>query len=433
MTPDILDLDDEIKTRLKRLLEEQSTVSAGQLVIVGLDPIRDKLGGGWSRYRDRVHTQFDKVVEGILAPSEVSLRIAEDKYVVVFRGRDQAASRVICEKILSQVHEVFLGSPDMGGLSLESVVMTLDPEAFAQTVGVELDQDRKDRAPLQSAPTDSPGPGRKVALTKQKLGLADLDGQDVWYLPAWDMSAQRIYAFLPTVIRTVGRRRVSGYHVLEDPRNPKQIRALDLYLVERALQQLHTLQSEGGNAILTVPVSFDVLDHNESRTAFHRMCVTMPPAVRRRLVFLFTNLSPGRPPWRMAEFATMLGQLGAAVFARIEPQWDNLSRLVGLPFKGVTVDLEDDPRPHDKVRRDLLKVGDFCLQNRLVMGVGGVHDLDLANVAQSVGARFFSGHYILGAVDKPQGNLDLQWMNGHDALGSTDDPIPPTGVATHRG
>ncbi len=417
MLPDLSSLDADVRRRLKLLLEQQSTVCAGQLVIVGLDAIREKLGSGWDRYCDRVHSHFDKVVEGTLAPSEVTLRLSDDKYVVVFHDRDQAASQVVCEKILSEVHNTFLGSPDLGGLTLEAVVMTLDPESFARSMGVELDSSARSAgvSEKKSAPMAKAAPAR----VRHKAGRFDVSAQDVWYLPCWDLENQMIYSFRPTIVRTLGRRRVAGYAALEDPRDPKQIRALDLLLVERGLNDLKSLGKTEEKLLMVLPVNYVSLEHTETRARLHRLCTAVPAGVRKRVIFLLTGLTPGRPPWRVHEYATVLGQLGRVVFARIDARWDNLGPLGDLPIRGLIVDVESDFRPPQRIARDLARIRAFCQTNRLAMGVGGVYSLDLARAARELGAKFINGHYILGAVDKPQSSLSFDWMDISGVMGDT--------------
>lgn len=409
MLPDLSSLDADVRNRLKLLLEQQSTVCAGQLVIVGLDAIRDKLGDGWVRYRDRVHSHFDKVVESTLAPSEVTLRISDDKYVVVFHERDQAASQVVCEKILSQVHDTFLGSPELAGLSLDSIVMTLDPQSLARSMGLELENGSAPVGPpeAEKVPAAKPAP----AVIRKKAGPFEVAKQDIWYLPVWDLENQLIYSYLPTIIRNKGRRRVAGYSALEDTRDPKQIRALDMHLMERGLRDLLEFHKSGGKSFVVLPVHYETLERSETRGQLHRLCMSVPANVRSQVMFLLTGLTPGHPPWRVFEYATMLSQLGRMTFAEIDARWDNLGRLQDLPIRGVSVRLDDDFRPPARIAKDLVRIQAFCAANRMFVSLNGVYSLDLATSARGIGAKFVSGHYVLGAVDKPQQALALDWMD----------------------
>jgi len=426
MLPEVLSLDESVRQRLKVLLEQQSTVCAGQIAIVGLDAIRADFGEDWGRYRDRVHAYFEKVAATILAPSEVSLRLSDDRYVVVFHDRDQAASQMVCKKILSEVHDTFLGTPELTGLSLDSVVMTLDPESLARSLGVEL-------AP-QSAfagGNSDPAPAVKSAATtvaREKLPF-DERTEAVWYLPVWDLENKLVYSFLPTIIRNRGRRRVAGYDALPSSRDPAAIRALDLHILTRALHDLTAFCETGGKAFIVASVHYETLEHNESRVEIHRQCLSAPDEVRSRIIFQMTGLTPGRPAWRVQEYAAMLAQLGRLVTAQIDARWDPLERLRDLPIQGVTVKLDDDFRAADRIARDLARIQAFCSANRLFLAIGGVYSLDLASAARRFGAKFLSGHYVLGAVDRPQAPMELEWMDIYSLLGGVGTPGDHAGAA----
>jgi len=398
-------LTQEERLNLKTILESEKAVCAGQMVIVGLDALKGELGDGWSRYCDRVHGLISKIMVNVLAPSEVSLRLSDDRYVVVFRDRDQAAAKVVCKKILMEVRNTFLGAKDMQNLDIDSMILSLNPEAFAESMGLDISTPGNPQAGLANK---GAGPGKAVRAIHNRQKPFEVTAQDVWYVPVWDVENRLVYNYSPTIIREAGRQKSVGYGALPDQKNLNHLRKLDLYLAATAFRDLQECQDKGVASVVTIPIHYSTMDNDAARAEFHRLCASVSPRVRNATVFVLDGLSPGRPPWRLYEFAATLGQLGKMVLAKVSRRWERLGVFADLPVKGLIVDLEQETRG-DKMRLQgsLERIKAFCDSKRMKMGVSGVMDPPQGRMAQNVGVKWLSGHNVLGAVDCPQPAMDF--------------------------
>ncbi|MBW7836634.1 MAG: hypothetical protein H3C28_08375 [Sphingomonadales bacterium] len=404
MLEHVEELRPDIKERLKHLLHTQDTVSAGQLVLLGLDDMKARLGDDWPRYADRVHSLLHKVFTNTLLPSEVFLRLGDDRYVVVFHERDQAAARLVCEKMVQNVYEIFLGTPHFSKMALDSVVMTLDSTTLARSLGVGLSESIA--GDVQTTFMDKLSP---VRLAREEAGGLPL--REICYIPMWDIAHRIVYAYQPTIFKLSGRRRLSGYAALSNQKNPTLVHEFDAALYKTAVADLEAVAGAKRPVLGVVPVSYLTLSGVGSSVDYYRLCMGHGAKVARNLIFEAAHFNAGTPPWRAYEIVSMLKQFSRGVFVRIDASWRNLELLGDLQLLGITLDLELDARPIAQIRADIERVAAYAKKHRLLLAVAGVHSPMTAYAAAEAGARFVSGHYLVAATAKPQPALSLDWLD----------------------
>jgi GGDEF domain-containing protein/EAL domain-containing protein (putative c-di-GMP-specific phosphodiesterase class I) len=406
----IEELNPDAKKRLKQLLESQNPISAGKLVLVGLDGLKQKFGASWDKYETRVHGHMVKVLSATLMPEEVFLRIDENNYIIVFHQRDQAAAQVICEKIIQDVHETFLGEPDMKSLSLESVVMSLNHEMLARIMNIKLDPANYKTIDLPEAA--STGPKRSARL--HRAGAAVFNTADIHYIPIWDIRRQYVYAYRTAAFMREQSRQISGYAVLGSQGKRAAIAAYDKAVVERMAVDFMPLYTNKDFVYGFLPVSCQTLATIQGATDYYRHYDKHARYLSKQIVFELNHVTPGSPRWRVFEMVSTLKQYAKGVFLVIDNTWQNLGPLMELPLLGIILDLENDRRSEARIKADIKRIAEFAHKNRLLFGVGGVHQIGLAMAAADAGARFAYGHYLVAAVEKPLPSRALTWMHGDD-------------------
>ncbi len=404
---DQLELDVESRSRLKALLERQTAVTAGQIVLVGLSKIKEAMGDGWGRYRDRVYGQTEKILSTMLDPREVFLRLGEDRYVIVFHEREPAAAQVLCEKIVGTVYQTFLGISDFQGLSVEGVIMMLDPEMVAHSLGLSLERPEP-ATPLEAASVElSVDP--PIALRRAESS-EEFEG-DIGYMPVWDLPNKIIYTYKPTLTVRLGSRRVSGYLALGDGKDAKPIRILDRQLLVAAIRELIAQQDDLRSAFaMLVPVSFMSLSAKSVANEYFAQCSALPEKLRRQVLFEVAHLTPGAPPSRTFEVIAILRRFARLIYVRVDYRWKDFALLKKLPIQGVTVDLEGDPRPLAQITADLVRIATFVREQGLSLAISGVDKRALLSLTASVGARYAYGHYLISTISRPMASMTLDWV-----------------------
>ncbi|MDA5194104.1 nucleotidyl cyclase domain-containing protein [Govanella unica] len=404
----LLDLDEESRERLRLLLADGGAVSAGQLVLFGLEAVKSRLGESWPRYVDRVHEQTTKILTQVLDPSEVFLRLGEDRYVIVFCNRDQAVAQVICEKIVRDVAEVFLGTPEMMELTADGVVMMLNADSVAQILGLEVeDAEPRDLSIWQDVPPVEMAVRGPEFVTVADGAVAPLG--DICFVPIWDMARNVVYTYKPSILAVRGRRRVSGYHALEDGRDARAVRMLDFALLQAAGRAIEA-GTAGAVAIMTIPVSFRTLASRDAALDYFGDCAALPAHVRRHIIFELADLTPGTPVWRAYELLSTLKRFSRGLFLRIDQSWRDFSILQELPVRGLVFDVEMDMRPLDRIAADMARAAVEARGRGWVFAVSGVYNRELTLAARAAGARLVYGHYLVAAVSKPLPAKALDWM-----------------------
>lgn len=401
------DITPETKERLKNLLESQNLVSAGKMALVGLEPLKRKFGPAWDKYVQRVHGHMAKVLSNVLMLEEVYLQVDEENYIIVFRHRDQAEARVICEKIIQSVHETFLGEPDLNSLRLESIVLSLNHEALARAMNIEL-------RPHLDLPAATAGAGKNAPRATKPAVIAGFNAQDINYTPIWDIRRQYVYAYKAAAFARAERQSIMGYAVLANPHLPQNILTYDMALIDKVAEDFAPLHRQNDPVLGFLPVSYVTLSTVRHATDYHRHFGRRLDKMSNRLIFELNHVTPGTPRWRALEMTAVLKRFARGVFMMVDHTWQDLGLLAEVPLLGVTLNLERDPRSSARIKADIGRIANFCRKHRLLFGVGGVHDIGLAVEASEAGARFAYGHYLVATVEKPLPSRALTWMHSGD-------------------
>src|SRR6202012_4245520 len=84
--------------------------SGAKLQVLGLAPIKTRLGPKWDRLSNLVHKLFETAIARVQGPADVLVRVDELNYVLTLNALSVAEANVVCIGIAKEVCEHLFGN-----------------------------------------------------------------------------------------------------------------------------------------------------------------------------------------------------------------------------------------------------------------------------------------------------------------------------------
>jgi hypothetical protein len=328
--------------RLSRVLGERRSVLSGNINLVGLGAVREKLGVEWPRYAARAQNVADHCIRNAIGSEDIHFRYDELRFLIVFGtlNRDQAQAR--CLKIAEEIARRLLGEKfEESAAQVETCVVEADGTlVFSALTKEDLLQRLTggDAAAREASGADAPesGGGEGGENGMPDFSFAKIDKAKalslirIVYRPVWSLKQKAIttYFAAPTAMNVFGR-------LLEDTElrheYAKTVSSVefDIFLARAALTGLANLVGKGHRVLLCWPVDFETIATRQSRETYLAQCREIPDAVRQLLVLEVDRLPRGAPQSRIVECVSALRPFCRSVFVRIQPELRRLAPVAG--------------------------------------------------------------------------------------------------------
>src|SRR3546814_6167618 len=110
------------------------TVPAGQINIIGLDDLRDRLGDRWKDVEAKAHEVCGRVIRANLSQFDVYIRYADYEYLIIFGTLSADAARLKCAAIKPEILSRFLRDSATSAVTIKVVVERLDDKLLIEEV-----------------------------------------------------------------------------------------------------------------------------------------------------------------------------------------------------------------------------------------------------------------------------------------------------------
>ena len=484
---------DRFTDRLQTLLSAQKTLPYGQINVIGLDKLRDKLGNRWPKIKDRIHTAANKIIRSHMSATDVFVQYSESEYLIVFGGISSEAGRLKCVKIAEEISAYCLGSPDTAAIKVKTAVGRVDDQLmFEEMKGPDLVRDlaaaaqrvstgRPDEKAIAASPSPlrvrQPGaantrPAPPAEFTAPKLPpnpAVETQGRrsfpkaspvmptdsDLWqivddlpafdgagrgadptvsfaYRPIWDLKSKlaSIYQCVPMRLFPGHGRRV-GYGVLDSP-DPHAIARLDLETFTEALRMLDELQRNRFQIFISTAVHFETVATPKFRDVFMEIGRRVPARMRQFIIFDLVHLPEGVPQIRLAEFVTALVPFGSAVLARVALPCKSIAKYGEIGLHAIGIDLRGDKTPEIEL---IPRINQFVAEaerHKLWTYVRSLGRSSMVMAANMAGVRYVAGERIGPLVEVPVHIHKYSWEDMWRDSGIKSSASPKNQSAVHK-
>jgi hypothetical protein len=385
-----------LKARLATLVEGRSVIAAGSFHLVGLAEIRERLGPGWERVREKVHQETRRIIERHIAPQDVYFSDGADDYVIVFAVLGKSAAQLVCGKITQEVQQTLIGDSETRDISIRTVVSETDGNlriekaklsdlvtsaVAAATAGAE--------ELAWSAPPASPAsPLHASAVPQIAPGM-------IVYRPVWDVQREVLSTYLSRRSPTLGAEQ-------------DELFRLDLEALRVGIAMLTDLHRDKFRLRLSFSVSFEAIASPSRFRTYIELCRTIPEHVRKLVAFELVDLPIGVLHGRLADLTAALRPYCGVVLATVDWWRADLSQFAKTGIRLVNAVIPPETNEKHSMR-DMDRFARAAETAGLQSAVEGVGTSSLAVAAKAAGLDFISGDRIGPCLEVPNHMLRVSW------------------------
>jgi hypothetical protein len=330
-------------------------IQAGNLQMIGLQAVRDALGGDWPKRRETIHSIVEGVIRNRLDAGDTHFHLENDDYLVLFLQLNHAQAKAKAAAIAQEAERLILGELPEHNIHIASTVAEVDSDFLSSKVnsmdellrhvktggaeatgaaaacgdvlmfGDEPLQDGFAEATQQRpAPVMGAGPDLTdldqslTSLFQKKTSAAFLKECQASFYPNFS-TKRRAFSFYTVHVTHMptGRAADASDPMLEDPDELEFL--LDRYRLTTALLGLHRMVTGGHKGFISIPVSFATLATSRTRNIYLDRFKDLPAGLFRSLSIVITNIPNGTPSSRIADAFNYIQRFCAVRILDIAP------------------------------------------------------------------------------------------------------------------
>ena len=365
---------DEIAKILGPMLRMPGALREGSVYVLGIARFREKLGGNWERYQDRIYEAIDHTIEEQLGPRDVFIRGGSETYVISFDNTDMAQCAIKAALIARKIKEKLFGQSD-----IEAELHLLGEDAIKAA-----------RARAEAAASES---GSTAA------GGAKLHDCDYTFSPLWDALNKVLstYICLPTTRQRSGRIKVGDDQL---PYDASEIdwAELNARTLEYATDVVDELIRNQFAVFTSVHCNYKALESARSREIFLGACRKIPENLRKYILVHVMGADANVPTSTLTERVNAV----KPYFRYVSLQLRSLDQPVGrFAFMGLNhLSYRLDPSVPVDYKKIAALVRD-ARTARLLVSIVRIRDMATADKLAGLGVSYLGGAFLGEALEMP--------------------------------
>ena len=379
-------------------------VSAAKIQVVGLTPIKKKLGARWDRLSDLVHRLFVVALRRAQHPGDRIFRLDELSYAVSFAGMSLEETSLFCISVAKEVCEKLFGN-EIEEISVRSLVAQVQqPLVSDERRAAKLVDSLLELHGLETIVKQTAHKKPVVTMAGQVLEplLPPLDqikfahaklqkhGRHLALFPVWKLKKRQCTTlFLVPFFMAADQSTIGGQRSLAGL-DAAKIAEIDITILKAASAYALRVQDANQICAIGVGVGYETLSrlHTRVRYLAALQCIRAPHTAP--LLVKIEQIPTGTPLARVAELTTMLKSQDARVsveFQAIDAIPDVDVRLGAIGIGGAIPKGASYPTAlmlAEKLERRAISQNAFAFLNQL-------DTTDTANAAVMANIRFGAG------------------------------------------
>ncbi len=304
-------------------LLESDTISAAKLHVLGLGPLKDRLGARWDRLSNLVHRLVEKAIRSAQGPADRCIVLDELSYAVTFSNLTLAEASRVCAAIAREVCEHLFGD-QIDEVSVRSIVAeivtlsTIEEAGLGTRIETLVERHGTESVITHSIESGSPKPVVIMAGTRSESTLSAADhlqtmnsrfaqfGLRLGLLPIWELEKGTSNCLFLTTFSGSALGAVPSGKLSRSGASDQQILDMELDQLSAASifsQELHDAKKV---CAIGVGVSYGSVNSFRSRIRYVTALQKGRFFPKNPLLLKIEQIPEGAPESRIAELTAML-------------------------------------------------------------------------------------------------------------------------------
>jgi hypothetical protein len=398
------------------------SAKTGQVNLIGIAPIRERLGGQWPHYAVNADRIARNAIERYLVGGDIYARWKDEGYIVVFATLDVHQAEIKCKLIGDEIAHKLFGEDahDLADIyhvevQTDGAVTFAPVPRFDDMVALAVEPEVHHAA--ASAPAGDAEPASPASPPKVGNPLAELSYS---YRPSWDPARGVIAAYLcvPMLPDAPGSAQcVRAALVLQD--DVPALEQLDFAMLTHVIGVVESLVREKRRLLITVPVRFETLCAGAHRRRYIEILRTrLSPEAASLLVIELVSVPDGVPEARLIEISSPLRAHARAVVARLKADTTDFGQFAAARIAAVGCDLAAQHASELALMQLMARFSRGAAKAGVATYLRGIGSLSLAAAGLGAGFSHLDGDAVAVIVDQPRGVVEFSLLDLYNPQGA---------------
>lgn len=396
---------DTIGDTLASLPHEADGRIAGQLQILGFDNLKEHLGAEWEKCRKTVHVAAENIISVHLGPGDLSSRIGEDHYLIIFANKEPGHGEEVTTMIAKKICAVLIGRENSSLIKVQTSVGKVENAGSPNATIAPATAVPKKIIATPAAPTKPiAAPTTTLAQSISKAKEHRHRAHDIGYFPIWNMKHDVMigFAVIPYIKKANGPI-LSGADVLGDAPSEARLCELDVNMLRAQLEMAAELYSNDFATLLLTQLHYSTLQNNHALQKLFEVAKDIPPFLKKTLMVELLDLPEANLTSTAIQRIAGLSRFFRTVVIRVPSLTYPLTSCTDMKATCVAYSIPPGADP-ERMMPQARKFAHMAKALRLMTSFENVPTIDMVAELKEAGGIFGSGTFLGGPFDVP-GNM----------------------------
>lgn len=292
-----------LQKQLGALFDKPDALLAANVQLIGLEKVREALGGDWDRLKATIHMALENLLASQLRPQDRYLRVGEDSFLIIFAEDDEAVVSQAVGRVVDKMRDLLIGSAlhKNGAVDIQSIIGRLEQDGEGGTrfapleTPAELSPARLATDTKKATPTLTPEEPEPVVPKLRQVVERKNTTYETVYAPVWDAFHEVLstYAVVPIAYgRNPNTAPLIGHDVLPSGASDVEIAELDMKNLRIMLEMIGELYENEFAVFLVASVHFKTLSNGGLRDRYLDLCRQAPAFLRKYIIIQIVGVPP---------------------------------------------------------------------------------------------------------------------------------------------
>lgn len=386
-------------------LEEQNIpdVMAGCVQLLGLDPIKDRLGRQWPEVADKALLIAQRALDAHLGPEDIYRIVDDASFQICFESADQTRARDQVKRISDAIEAAI--EAELGGAENKPSVRT-----FVSPVPSARIRDARDPlAALYANLLEIRDAVNARAINRHSIPALRYAG--ALFQPLWssrDAGGTKNRCLLDTLAGAAASKHLEEIEGLEDLIGA--LANLDCVLFAKSIEGLHQALGDIKRATIIIPLHFQTLATEQQE--FFDIAATLPLAYRRFVLLDLVGVPTATTSRELLKALKMARTITDRVILQMSPDDHRMDQNVRALIWGASMNMaeyySEDTRGVQEITRFAFKAAEHGLHSFAF----GANTLGKATIVVEAGFDYVGGAAVASTVPLPRPHANFKPLFG---------------------
>lgn len=387
-------------SKLEKILTSNVPIEAGQIKLIGLENIKNRLGDKWQSSIANIHEHLITITEKHISDRDVFFSKSDDEFIIVFASTSERVAKFIAAKILQELTEKFIGVSETKDIVVKTAIKEIDGKLLFEEEDLNFLLGQVNEDDLSSEKRETISNEINETYSKKDESFTYL------YRPVWDVKNEVITTYLVTTgtqieqdAHGILKPAKTSYDVLIDKYTKKSRIALDRMLLSSNVSILEELYQNNFRTVFNIPLSYETVFNIELLKAYTLRCNVIEPFLKKYIIFSLHSFPFGIPSSKLHFIAYSLkNHCNALVFHSSEFDLD-IEKFANCGIKIISFDLLAQNLSSHKNWENIIPLINKLHKEKMYIALENVNTNEDISKAKEYGIDYISGDAVGGYRD----------------------------------